>query len=465
MNIEKAIAASLEPVVDTIIALERAIKDVQLIPGPQGELGQPGKDGENATLDDIVKELIATHADTLKGVPGVPGVPGKDADPALVAAQLHANTAFVASLKGQAGERGEQGNNGKDGASVAPELVALQLKQDSDFLAAIKGPQGNQGAPGYPGKDGEPGKDATPDDVAAFLKQDAYFMSVVKGATGEKGEQGNPGASGIDGKDGADADPQVVADLIKHDAAFTAQLTGMTGARGEDGIGIKKLAQTEDLLSLEVTLDNDQVVTFDLPVGKDGKDGKDGQSGAEGRNGLGIDAKQWIPGIYRAGAIVMHAIGRYAKAGCDTTAEPGSNADWQRLGTAGFRWTGLKSDAAVYEEGDLYIDKGTTFLWTGGKGHMFSQRGKDGKDGKDGRNGASPVGAVVSGKSICFAFDNGETVDVDVAPLIKSIVDAEIAERLTQPLLEAANDLDAASKGVPVNGMYRTKSTVKIRIA
>jgi hypothetical protein len=425
MTIEKAIAASLEPIVDALLSVEKRLDEVQLTPGPQGVPGQSGADGKSVTVHEVVNELLTVHGDVLKGTPGTPGAPGKD------------------------------------GESVSPELVVLKLKQDQDFLAATKGPQGNQGAPGYPGKDGEPGRDATPDDVAAFLKQDAYFMSVVKGATGEQGEQGNPGEDGLDGKNGADADPQVVVDLIKADRGFAEQLRGADGA---PGIGIKAIAQSEDLKQLDLELDNGQVATIQLPPGPAGEPGKDG---ADGRNGLGIDAKQWTPGIYRERSVVMHDLGRYARAIRDTTGEPGRSPDWERVGSAGSRFTGVKSETFDYQDGDLYIDKGTTFIWTNGKGHMFAQRGKDGRDGKDGQNGASPVGAVLSGTKLVFAFDNGETLDVDLAPMVKLLVDTAVAERLAQPvdLPVAKNDLEAADKGVPMFGMYRNGASVKIRAA
>jgi hypothetical protein len=424
MTIEKAIAASLEPVVDSIIALENKLASVQLIPGPKGD---PGEAGQSVTVDEVVKVLVSNHAAVLKGADGLPGAKGEDGAPGL------------------------------PGKSVDPNHVALLLKQDSDFLAATKGAQGNQGAPGYPGNDGAAGKDAAPDEVAGFLKQDACFLSVVKGEPGDRGEPGEPGPAGADGKS---VDAAYVAELIKSDAPFVQSLHGKDG---QPGIGIKSVVQDADLSAIEFVLDNDQVVKVELPVGPPGKDGDAGAAGKDGRNGLGIDAKRWTPGIYREGAIVTHGIGMYFKANCDTTNSPDVAGDWERMGTSGFRWKGVKDESVQYDEGDLYIDKGTTFLWSGGKSHMFAQRGKDGKNGVDGAKGASPVSVDLFGTSVCFAFDNGDTYDIDVGPMLKDLVAAQLQEYLGNAMPAAKTDSDAATKGVALHGLYRSGNSVKIR--
>jgi hypothetical protein len=421
MNIEKAIAASLEPVVDAVIALEKRVDAVQSTPGPKGD---PGEAGQSVTADEVAQLLVSKHLDVLKGVPGhpgepgAPGEPGQDADPVVVAAALAADVAFVASVKGQPGERGASGADGRDGQGVSADEVVAALKSDSHFVAAIKGEPGPPGDPGIPGPRGEPGAD------------------------------------------GKSADPAEVSALIKADTTFVASLHGKDGA---DGIGIKAVVQDEDLRTVELVLDNDQSVKVSLPVGPSGKDGAPGR---DGRNGLGIDAKRWASGIHREDAIVMHGLGMYFKAVRDTTDEPGASNDWERMGTSGFRWTGVKDDAAQYEEGDLYIDKGTTFLWSNGRSHMFAQRGKDGKNGVDGAKGAAPVSAALFGTSICFAFDNGDAFDIEIGPLIKELVAVQVQEQLlaAKTVPEAKNDNDAASKGVALHGMYRSGSSLKVRV-
>jgi hypothetical protein len=153
------------------------------------------------------------------------------------------------------------------------------------------------------------------------------------------------------------------------------------------------------------------VSEIELPIAKDGADG------------IGLNLKAWDEGIHREGTLVQHNMGQAFKALRDTSAEPGSSDDWERMGSAGFRWTGVKNFDFDYQDGDLYIDGGTTFIWFNGKGHMFSQRGKNGKDGIDGKDGTNGRDAAKvleirwDNKGIAFAYDNGDLIEVDVSGL------------------------------------------------
>jgi hypothetical protein len=150
------------------------------------------------------------------------------------------------------------------------------------------------------------------------------------------------------------------------------------------------------------------VSEIEVPAGKDGVDG------------IGFNLKSWEAGIYREGTMVQHNIGQAFKALRDTSDEPGTSEDWERVGSQGFRWTGVKSLDAEYQEGDLYIDGGTTFMWVGGKGRMVAQRGRngkdgiDGKDGKDGSNAPQITEIRWDAKGVAFVFDNGDLVEADV---------------------------------------------------
>jgi hypothetical protein len=106
--IEKAIAASVEPLVDALIAtekkqaaLEARLNEIQLKEGPAGRDGADGKDGvslKGVSQDgaEIIFELsdgqelsvelpVGEKGDT--GEQGPAGEPGKDADPVEVAKQ------------------------------------------------------------------------------------------------------------------------------------------------------------------------------------------------------------------------------------------------------------------------------------------------------------------------------------------------------------------------------------------
>ena len=144
---------------------------------------------------------------------------------------------------------------------------------------------------------------------------------------------------------------------------------------------------------------------------------------ADGQDGLGLNVKSWDEGIHREGVLVQHNIGQVFKALRDTNLEPGVGEDWERIGTNGFRWTGVKNAEFPYQDGDLYIDGGTTFMWFGGKGYMFAQRGKNGKDGVDGKAGSDGRDAPKvleirwDNKGIAFAYDNGDLIEADVPGL------------------------------------------------
>lgn len=67
MNIEKAIAASVEPLVDQIVTLEKRIEEITLKPG------EPGKDGKDADIEAVAKALADNY-----DIRGEKGEAGKD---------------------------------------------------------------------------------------------------------------------------------------------------------------------------------------------------------------------------------------------------------------------------------------------------------------------------------------------------------------------------------------------------
>lgn len=150
---------------------------------------------------------------------------------------------------------------------------------------------------------------------------------------------------------------------------------------------------------------------------------------ADGVDGLGYDVPQWEQGIYRKDSVVQHNFGQCFKALEDTNAKPGSSTAWERLGNNGFRWTGVKQAGFEYKTGDLYIDGGSCFLWTGDKAKMFVQRGKDGTDGKDGKDGKAgkdapkPAAIQLDKKGLVMVLSDGSTVegDADIYDTIESV--------------------------------------------
>ena len=177
----------------------------------------------------------------------------------------------------------------------------------------------------------------------------------------------------------------------------------------------------------EINKKIENVKTIKGDTGEKGEQGEKGDKGETGETGIGYNSKEWTQGIHRQGQIVQHFIGQQYKALKDTDKEP-PHEDWERVGTSGFRWTGIKNDKTEYKDGDLFIDSGTTFLVVDGKAKMFAQRGRDGKHGQDGKDGKSArefVHVKWTDNSISFVYDDGEIVEADIEGL------TEIQKRLT----------------------------------
>jgi hypothetical protein len=111
----------------------------------------------------------------------------------------------------------------------------------------------------------------------------------------------------------------------------------------------------------------------------------------------------------------------------DTADTPGASDHWERIGTQGFRFVGIRpEDDASLKSGDLYIDGGSLFYFDGERARMWVQRGKTGPQGdkgRDGTNGANgrdaPCVVAILGneKGFAFAFDNGQVIDANLSGL------------------------------------------------
>jgi len=228
---------------------------------------------------------------------------------------------------------------------------------------------------------------------------------------------------GTDGKDGKDADPvevdiEEVAQVLKADQDFITTIKGERGEKGESIVG---------------------------------------ERGADGQDGLGIELKQWESGVYREGTYVTSEIGKIYKSLRDTADKPGHSGDWERIGSSGFAWKGLRSVDAVYENGDLYIDNGSTFIWWNGKGNMFTQRGKAGSDGKPGEKGdagqdaAYVVAVKADAGGFHMAMSDGEVHTADIEGF-DSYLDTKMETKLLNWLdAQTADDLKF---GTPIK-IYR----------
>ena len=174
--------------------------------GEKGDDGLPGNDGRD-------------------GLPGADGVNGRDGENGKSAYEIAVEQGFLGdesawllSLKGDAGQRGEKGEQGP----IGPQ--------------GPKGDIGPQGEQGPAGRDGQDGKSAY--EIAAeqgFIGDKAAWLLSLKGERGEQGlqgiagkdgQRGEQGLQGSDGERGADG----AAATIKIGTVTTGETASVTNS-------------------------------------------------------------------------------------------------------------------------------------------------------------------------------------------------------------------------------------------
>ena len=218
---------------------------------------------------------------------------------------------------------------------------------------------------------------------------------------------------------------------LRETAATKATVSGLEKTRAEarradlDILGARVAEVRKDLID----------ATHDLSPAEIAKALVKDQSLAKmlrGDQGIGLQASPWVKGgVYRKGALVQHDFGRLAMAKKDTYAEPGKSDDWERVGSCGMRWCGVKKDGRAYQAGDLYIHDGTVFLVLedGAEGKMFCKRPRDGKDGLPGRDGAdaprpAELRMVDDYQTLALVWDDGTVSEAQLPEGIKFVVEA-----------------------------------------
>jgi hypothetical protein len=382
--------------------------------GPKGDDGRdaPAPDVDALAfkmVDQVSAKLIARHADDLRGPKGEKGERGKDADVTAVTAEVVAKV-----LADHAEElRGSKGQDGKDADVTA--VTALLAK---DYSEQLRGPKG------------EDGKDADPAFVAGILAKD--YAEQLRGPAGVSPAVGavvakllaehSDDIKGPQGEPGKDAEPEAVAKFLA--SKFAEQLRGEKGERGDKG--------------------------------ERGGDGQDGAAGA------GIEAPLWQQGVYRKGTVVQHDFGRYSRALCDT-ANPPASKDWERVGTGGFAFKGVKKSEQQYEIGDIYLDDGSAFIWLGDTAKMLVKRGRDGAEGKrgpkgergdKGERGTGIADFVFDGKGFALATDDGEVYSIDIGDVVNPVSSALSKEWNLEKRFVAYDEVVQArlSSETPING-------------
>jgi len=388
----------------------------------------------------------ATQVAELKGrldqLERTPGPAGRDADPEVVARTLLATDGFLALV------RGKQGEQGPRGPAADPEELIQRLKADTEFQDLVRDLRGEPGAPG---------EAADASEVADRLMQNPTFLAKV---AGQAGRDGKNGVDGEDGRPGKDADPAEVAKALENNRTFCDLVrgekgdTGDTGPAGRDANALDVAERLKQDKEFQVWVKPDPIETGKL-VGEELRRCDEfvrslrGQDGRDGADGAGVDVPFYEEGqVYREGATVQCAFGKLYRAVQDTAQHPRGSDHWKRVGLYGFDWLGVKDEKKTYEPGDLYIDKGSTFLvLPDGRQKMFAQRGasgrqgEPGKDGKDGRDGATVIAGVLDGETLRFGLDDGTSFDVDLGGIFRSL-DEAAKDKAERAALEVAEQLE-----------------------
>jgi hypothetical protein len=188
MSGEKAIVAGVRPVMQGLVALEKRVEQMQLVPGPAG-------------------------------------APGKDPDPAAVAQILAADSGFTEQIKGAPGVPGKDGKDGSDGAGMdAPQWKAGAVYREGtvvvanigQYFRALKDTASSPDEPDHWQRVGAGGlryrgafkADAVYVDGDLFVKDFGTFCviggtPVLLAGRGSVGKTGEPGARGAPRSDGS----------------------------------------------------------------------------------------------------------------------------------------------------------------------------------------------------------------------------------------------------------------------
>lgn len=283
---------------------------------------------------------------------------------------------------------------------AAMEPVVAMLRDMQKRIDSLPAPErGEKGEPGEPGKDAEP------------LSVD----EVVKALAVELGDS----LKGEPGKDAAPVDPAEVAKCL---AADHAEL--LKGEPGKDAEAVDPIEVARALYAAH------------------GKDLR----GTDGRDGLGIEVKQYAPGVYREGTFCTANFGQYFKAVRDTAAAPGESDDWERIGSAGFRFTGAFDEGKQYASGDLFVRDFGCFLVVDGEAKLLAGRGAKGErgavgpsgaNGKDGKDGSTIVSFEQTPAGFQMVYEKAGKLEAVSCDFSAALVE------MAQPLLEKIAALES----------------------
>ena len=247
-----------------------------------------------AQITKPLQEELATLRAQLAAIPapvkGEPGKDGKDADMAALEKQIDAR---FDELK-RSIPPAEKGKDGRDGVGI---VEAMQNKAGELVLLLSDGTSKNAGiVQGRDGSDGRPGENANLEAIRALVAEVAGDKTIdpqvikslmpepVKGAAGERGEQGES-AYQIAVRLGFKGSEREWVESLKGERGEPGKdgAPGKDGERGVDGAVGKDGQNGKDAEPVDYALIEEEVkrlvgeVAKSIPEPKDGKDGRDGK--------------------------------------------------------------------------------------------------------------------------------------------------------------------------------------------
>lgn len=271
--------------------VDKAVEDIELTPGPQGEPGKDGaqgpagKDGADGSDGATFYPSVSSDGTlswtndggkvnpTPVNIRGPQGQPGADGQQGIQGVPGPQGPAGADGQDGQKGDKGDPGVGVPAGGTIGQ---VLTKKSNTDYDTEWTDQTG--GGSGTPGEDGgyyTPAVDSDGNLTWTGSKEDmpAVPSSNIKGPQGNPGQDGIQGPAGQDGKDGAPGE--------KGDKGDPGQ-DGAKGDPGEDGYSpVATVIQTETGATISIT-DKTGTTTATITNGQDGTDGQDGAPGQDG---------------------------------------------------------------------------------------------------------------------------------------------------------------------------------------
>ena len=244
---------------ETQTRIEREIIRETGIPGPKGDDGWAGPQGERGPRGN----------DGVQGVQGLRGVAGEKGDQGIqgeqgtVGSQGTQGDQGPQGIQGSQGVQGDQGSQGIGGEQGAIGPQGEQGAQGERGIPGIQGAEGSQGIQGLPGASGKDGKDGKTGKSGPRGGQGTQGKAGPKGDQGAKGDQGPIGPEGPQGPVGESPvltaqyplvledneltfDPKKIQEFLsgliksKSDADRVAHNMGMMASSGGGAVGIYK---------------------------------------------------------------------------------------------------------------------------------------------------------------------------------------------------------------------------------